>query len=485
MFSKIVLVMALLGLAPLALTAARGQSAVGKDAVTRAVDRLVAKHGQGQAERIRLGVEQAAQRWWAEDGDEEAFVAFCEENFIADEATLDATFERLQRVTEQVAGRLHEIRRELTTPLDLDTGPVSKVDSLLANLDLWTHLPDDLYKTKVAFVALLNFPVHTLEERLARGASWDRETWARSRMMDGFSARVPAAVQQEISEVWTKADQYIANYNVRLDRLVTADGKRPFPEGLRLITHWGLRDELGSHYADATPEGLAKQRMIQKVMERIVRQEIPKAVIDNPDLLWDPFANAVKPVDGAKAASTEREPDTRYAHLSAVFQANRKADPYSPTTPTMIDRRFELDRQIPEKEVEALLVSVLESQEARDLAGLIKKRLGRPLEPFDIWYTGFKPRGRYSEAELDRIVQAKYATVDAFQTGLPRPPAEARLRGREVALARRAHRRRPVARRRPRAGRRAPRGQGPPAHPRAAGGDELQGLQHRRPRAGA
>ena len=35
--------------------------------------------------------------------------------------------------------------------------------------------------------------------------------------------------------------------------------------------------------------------MIAQVMERIVTQTIPAAVIDNPRLDWNPFTNAVTP----------------------------------------------------------------------------------------------------------------------------------------------------------------------------------------------
>lgn len=411
----------LLSLAPLVMTRVSAQPSITPETVRQTIDKLIAKNGQQHAERIRHGVEQVAQRWWAEDGDAAAFAGFCEESFLADPAALDETFDRLERVFEQVDGHLHEVRRELTTPLDLDTGDISRADHLLSTLDLAAHVNDDLFRSRVAFLALLNFPVHTLQERLEKGAGWDRETWARSRMMDRFVLRVPAAIQQETTEVLTAADQYIAGYNIRMDRLVSAgaaEGERLFSENLRLITHWGLRDELGSHYANPSPEGLAKQRMILQVMERIVRQEIPAAAIDNPDVLWDPMNNTVRTLQG-EAASTEREPDTRYAKLLDVFKAVRKVDPFSPTEPTFIDRRFNLERQIPEKEVEALLVSVLESQEVKDLAGVIQERLGRKLEPFDIWYSGFKPRGSHSEAELDRIVKEKYPTVEAFQTGLP------------------------------------------------------------------
>jgi len=383
-------------------------------------DRLVAKYGAEHAGRIHRGVTQVAVRWWPEDGDAAALAAFCEANFLTDPGDLAATFRRLETVLEQVDGHLHEVRRELTSPLDLDTGPITTVDRLLADLDLASHVEEDLFRNRVAFLALLNFPVHTLEERLKQ---WDRETWSRSRLMDRFALRVPAAVQQEMTRTFTAADQYINAYNLRLDRWITRGGERPFPEGLRLISHWGLRDELASHYADESPAGLAKQRLILKVMERIVRQEIPAAAIDNPNLLWDPESNEVRPVEAGAADPAadlaHREPDTRYATLLGVFHAMRKVDPFSPTEPTFIARRFERDRQIPEREVEALLDSVLAAPEVAELGKLIASRLGRPLEPFDIWYSGFKSRADVSEADLDRTVQSLYPDLGAFSTALP------------------------------------------------------------------
>ncbi|HSN87601.1 MAG TPA: hypothetical protein VL025_12630, partial [Thermoanaerobaculia bacterium] len=70
-------------------------------------------------------------------------------------------------------------------------------------------------------------------------------------------------------------------------------------------------------------------------------------------------------------------------------------------------------------EAEALLVSVLESQEVKDLGQLIQERVGRPLEPFDLWYAGFKSRGAHSEELLDRTVRERFPSLEAFQAGLP------------------------------------------------------------------
>jgi hypothetical protein len=168
--------------------------------------------------------------------------------------------------------------------------------------------------------------------------------------------------------------------------------------------------------------------MIAQVMERIVTQTIPAAVVDNPRLDWAPFANTVtaaavqdsdRPAPADRAAGDAREPDTRYERLLGIYHAVRLADPYSPTAPTHIARRFEEDRELPEARVEKMLVEVLSSPLVPRVGKLIEARLGRPLEPFDIWYNGFKPRGAYTEAQLDAITRRKYPTPEAFAADMP------------------------------------------------------------------
>jgi hypothetical protein len=85
----------------------------------------------------------------------------------------------------------------------------------------------------------------------------------------------------------------------------------------------------------------------------------------------------------------------------------------------MIARRFDENRQIPEPRVRKMLEDVLSSPLAPRVARLIEKRLHRKLEPFDIWYSGFKPRGAYTEAQLDDIVRKKYPTAEAYKDDIP------------------------------------------------------------------
>lgn len=383
----------------------------GREAVVAA---LVAKHGAAQEAAIRRGVDQVAERWWPSDGTPEEMAAFCERHWGAE------VFEPLGRVAEQVDGHLHEVRRLLQEPLDLDRGPITPLDELMAEINLGAHVENELYRSKTAFAALLNYPIRGLDEVLEESASWDRRTWAETRMMDRFAVRTPPEVAQRIGTAFSTADSYIAGYYIRMDRLRTADGRQLFPDDLRLITHWNLRDELGAHFGGGAA-GLEKQRMILEVMRRIVRQEIPQVVIDNPEVTWEPFSNRVaKVADGSALVAAEREQDVRYAKWLEVFHAVREADRYDPQAPSWMQRRFERDRQIPEAEVKALIESVLGSPEAAALGKVIAQRLGRPLEPFDIWYSGFKSRGTRSEAELDALTRQRYPNVAAFQADLPR-----------------------------------------------------------------
>jgi len=169
-------------------------------------------------------------------------------------------------------------------------------------------------------------------------------------------------------------------------------------------------------------------RQVNQVMERIVTQTIPEVVVNNPGVDWNPYTNEVKAsaeVDSeasaikTKNASNARELDTRYAMLLKTFLAARKADPYSPTAPTLIARRFEEDREIPETRVKAMLEQVLTSPQAAQIAKLIETRLGRPLEPFDIWYSGFRPNNKYTEAQLDEIVGKRYPNAEAYKKDIP------------------------------------------------------------------
>jgi len=388
---------------------------------------LVKKYGEGQRGRVERGLLQVSEFWRTEDGDPGVYEDFVTTNFAGDQATLDTMFNRFEYLLEELSGHMHEINREFRQQMDLDLGPVLPFDQTFAGYDPSAHVLDDFFANRLAFTVLLNFPLTTLEQRLKDGPKWSRRQWAEVRLAQGFSKRVPAQVNLAISGAEAEAARYIDEYNIWMHHLVDDGGQRLFPPRMRLLSHWNLRDEIKSDYTDRQ-NGLAKQRIIQQVMERVVTQTIPEVVVDNPGVDWNPVTNEVKTsneVDSepsaikTKSASNTREPDTRYAMLLKTFQAARKADPYSPTAPTLMARRFEEDREIPEARVKAMLEQVLTSPQAAQTAKLIAARLGRPLEPFDIWYNGFRANNQYSEAQLDEIVGKRYPNAEAYKKDMP------------------------------------------------------------------
>ena len=379
---------------------------------------LISRYGASQSIRIEKGVRQAARLWRLEDGSEEDFAQFCRDNFISDPELLQKTFGRLEENLMLMHGHMLELGRDINRPLHLDLGPILPVDYLFGDFSPSAHLNEDLFKTKIAFLVLLNFPLYTLEERLRLGPSWTRQEWAETRLAQQFSTRIPASVEQKVTQAYTKADNYINSYNIFMYNVLTENGERLFPEGLKLISHWGLRDELKAQYANKG--GLPRQEMIQRIMERIIMQQIPYIVINNPEVDWRPGSNKVTPKSGTEnKTSNEPEADRRYATWQSTFKAEQEVDAYDPEAPTKIRRRFQRDREIPEARVEQLLSSVLAAPVIKEVAVLIKKRLGRELKPFDIWYDGFKTRRAFKEQELDRIVASRYTTVSSFQADIP------------------------------------------------------------------
>jgi len=389
--------------------------------------RLVERYGEQQRDRARRGLSQVSALWIAEDGDRDSYEEFVLRNFAGDQATLDEMFGRFERLMEVLSGHMHEINLAFRERSDLDVGPIYPFDEIFAAYSPSAHVDDDLFKNKLAFVVLLNFPVTTLDQRLTEGTDWTRRQWAEARLAQQFSRRVPAEVNQKIAAANALADRYIAEYNIWMYHLLDDGGQRLFPPKMRLLSHWNLRDEIKAQYSN--PDGaLERQRMIVQVMNRIVTQTIPEVVVDNPHVDWNPYSNEVSeatandtdqrpPADFEVAG--DPEPDTRYAVLLETFKAARLVDPYSPAAPTHIARRFDENREIPEERVEAMFDQMLSSPLLAETGELISKRLGRPLEPFDIWYSGFRPQGRYTPAELDVIVEERYPTPEAYEKDIP------------------------------------------------------------------
>ncbi|QKG79614.1 hypothetical protein [Tenuifilum thalassicum] len=391
-------------------------SPIGENTVKKVTAELVKQHGDSQKVRIEKGVAQVASLWRVADGTEADFENFCKEQFVSNEKDLDLLFNKLSYGFEMLNGYFILLSKELLRPLHLDMGPVTQIDELFGSYNAGAHLTDDLFANKIAFITALNFPYYSLKEKTELGENWSRKQWAYARMGDMFTSRVPAELIQNFSTVNTNSDTYISQYNIFMGNLVDDQGNTMFPSDLKLISHWGLRDELKAQYADKQ-DGLKRQQMIYQVMKRIIEQTIPTQVINSDEYQWNPFENVILK-DGEKQEATP-EPNTRYQHIINQFKALKAIDSYTPQMPTYIQRKFEGEFELPVDDVEKLFIELVSSKEIRETGKLISRRLGRPLQPFDIWYDGFKARSGIPAEKLDAITTKRFPNTQAFEKEMP------------------------------------------------------------------
>ena len=377
---------------------------------------LTEKYGESAKFRIDRGVKQVANLWRPSDGNTSDFEKFCIEQFVSKDEDLETLFNKLSYGYEILFGNFTRITKDLRRPVDLEWGAVTPIDQLFGGFNAGAHLSDDLFANKVAFITALNFPEYTLKEKTEMSGNWSRKDWAYVRMGDVFTSRVPAELIQNASTASANADGYISEYNILLGYLINNKNERLFPEDLKLISHWGIRDELKSQYADKE-RGLERQQIIYQVMKRIIDQTIPQKVINSKDYLWNPYSNSVTK-DG-QTADASPEPDTRYQQVVNLFKSLSAMDKFEPSMPSYIQRQFERSLEIPVDDVEKLFIDLVSSKEVRDVGKLIIKRLGRPLEPFDIWYDGFKSRSGIPEEKLDAITTKRFSDTQAFETDIP------------------------------------------------------------------
>ncbi|MFN2337017.1 MAG: hypothetical protein ABR560_08610, partial [Bacteroidales bacterium] len=365
---------------------------------------------------LEKGVRHAASLWRSDDGTPAEFSEFVAANYISDPHKRKAVFLKISSYFESLGGNMNEITLDLRKVLDEAAGEIDEIDRMFGNYSVGAHLQTDFFNNKIAFVIALNFPYYTLAEKEEMGAGWSREEWAMARLGDQFVSRVPAELNQAAGVAMGNAEMYIAEYNIHMGKLRTDDGQQLFPDDMILLSHWNLRDEIKSNYADSE-NGPQKQEMVYKVMERIIRQEIPAKVINNPDYEWSPWSNKVAK-DGTPV-ELEAEPDTRYSHVINIFNSEKAIDPYIPGMNTAIIRSFSGGMEISQEDAEMLFDEYLSSPQLKVLGEMISKRLERDLRPYDIWYDGFKSRSSIPESLLSTKTSVLYPDPAAFRAAMP------------------------------------------------------------------
>ena len=391
------------------------QMTINKEHSNKAIQRVSEKFPRANLQEIGRGVQHAASLWRKADGTDEAFISFCTENYIGDDTEKEAVFLKISEYFESLLGSYNKIAIDLRKNVDLQTGRLHPVDHMFSAYSAGAHFMNDFYENKIAFFVALNFPFYSAEEKNELGKNWTNREWAYARMGDMFNARVPSGLNQKTAAVSAEADAYIAEYNIHMGQVLDENGNSLFPENMVLLSHWNLRDEIKANYANKDI-GYQKQALIYKIMQRIIDQSIPESVINSGESKWNPFDNSVWKDNEITKASPE--PDTRYQKILNNFRALKAADAYHPVLNTAIKRSFSGNMQIPQEEVEALFHEFLTAPELKETGEIIRKRLGRDLQPWDIWYDGFKARSSIPEEKLNAITRSKYPDAMAMENDL-------------------------------------------------------------------
>lgn len=387
---------------------------ISQTTVKSTINDLISQHGKSIQAHAERGVKHTASLWRNTNGTEEEFKSFCLNQFIVDKNKRAQVFEKVSRNIEILNGHFNKIGLDLQKPLHEPMGEILPIDEAFGGFSAGAHLIEDLYRNKVAFTIALNFPYYSLKEKEKLGREWTRQEWAFARLGDMFTARIPAELLQNASEVSSASEMYIANYNIFMGNLTDGSNNEFFPKDMVLLSHWNLRDEIKSNYSKGT-DGVDEQAMVYEVMKRIITQTIPEKVINNGDYKWDPYTNIVYK-DGQQVEASP-EPNTRYQQILNNFMAMKAMDEFTPLN-TAIKRSFEGGMEITQGDAEKLFKEFMSSKELKKVGELIKDRLGRDLKPWDIWYDGFKARSSINEESLNAITQKRYPDAAALKADL-------------------------------------------------------------------
>lgn len=366
--------------------------------------------------RIETGIDQAAGLWdLKKDGTFKEFQNFCLTYYVEGETAIAALRDKLEYVFERLNGHLIEVSSAFSRWKDVELGAFTPQDELLSKYNAFKHTEDDFFDIKLVFLVLLNFKQESFQSVMKNYQAWSREKWAETKLSEGFQSRVPAAVSDKVFQASNAADTYINGYNIFVNHTRDAEARQLYPDEKRLISHWGLRDELKGCYADAN--GKPKQELIYEIMRHIVNGTIPREMINSTKYFWNPVKNKLYQPETGKEAKATPEADRRYSYWFDIFKTTAATDKYYTLNKTYIERRFNVSRKIPEKTVENIFHELLSSPVMAKMTALMKKRLGRDLRPYDIWYPGFDVMPE--QATLDAAVAKQYPTIDDFNRKIP------------------------------------------------------------------
>ena len=418
----------ILGISLLLAACHNDATMISEQHIQSAITTVLQAHPTADSAMLARGAKQVAALWRESDGTETDYQTLIASSYAATDAEKEQLYNRMAFILEQCRQSADMLNNTLQEPTALlGKGDPTQIDWIISGYSPMAHFAEDMFANKIAHICVLNFPQYSLEEKNTLGKDWTRQEWAYARLGDVFSSRVPGHVVANYSQALSEAENYIAGYNIMMHCLRNEQGEQLWQEPMALLSHWNLRDELKSNYVEAKGEGLEargreKQEMIYQVMLRIIRQEIPDCVVNSDQYLWAPYSNTATPINEEihNSKFLTQNSNSRYQQIINIFHAAQQIDTYRSDAPTHILRTFNEDLQIPFEEIESLFTQLVQSDEVKQVAAIIRERLGRDLRPYDIWYDGFKSRSSISEDALTAETQKRYPDAYAFEKDMPR-----------------------------------------------------------------
>lgn len=393
---------------------------ISESTIQQALSALSQAQPQANMHLAERGARQVAALWQEADGTANDFIQLVRTYYVADHEDRQQLFERLSFILEQCGQSADVLNNTLQEPTVLiGKGEPIAIDWIVSGYSPMAHFAEDMFANKLAHICVLNFPAYTLDEKNTLGLQWTRLEWAYARMGEVFNTRIPGYVYAHSAQTMNQAENYISNYNVMMHCVRNEAGQALWTEPMALLSHWNLRDEIKSNYANL-PLAHEKQEMIYQIMLRIIQQDIPACVVNSDDYLWQPYSNLVRQGATLEIQECEVEPNTRYQHILNIFHAMQQLDVYRADAPSHVLRTFNEDLEISQEEIRYLFTTLLQSDEVRAVAEIIRERLGRELRPYDIWYDGFKSRSILSEQVLTEQTQTRYPTAIAYEKDIAR-----------------------------------------------------------------
>jgi len=378
-----------------------------------ALQSLREAHGALLPARAARGVERVAALWWESDGTAEDFKAFCLANYLTEDAraaNLPVILENLQ----VLFGYQSLIRSRLTA-----FSSYTDRDELQADSFFREAIPQaDPWKSKLGHFIQLNFPYAGQEEKFEKGPEWSRAEWAVARLGDYFHSRPPAEFRVPYREEAADFSRHISTYFLRMGDLHVDGQASPFPEGFLLNCHHGLRDNIKEDYT--REQGLERQRLSGIVIERILQGQVPEAFLEDEQTIWDPVNQTLYMEENGALQPVPWSPEglRRFEGFNWSVKNRQYEDNLFQDGSTALERNF-FQSQLTLEAVESLIREFLGSAEFAEVGRLVSARLGRELEAFDIWYSGFQAQSKYPADQLDSIVRSRYPNPRALQNDLP------------------------------------------------------------------